>query len=127
MAFAKIIRLRRATLAAERFPSSRVVAASYTFRAVSGSARADRRTVLAAIHVSACAMSSGAVSRCLALNPQRNRALRMRASFGFPRFVTRSAGVALVSAYAMSCRYFADAVVLFKSTKAHAKSYQVIS
>ncbi|WP_329240295.1 hypothetical protein OG417_39985 [Actinoallomurus sp. NBC_01490] len=37
------------------------------------------------------------------------------------------AGVACVSAYAMSCRYFADAVFHFMSTYAHAKAYQVMS
>jgi hypothetical protein len=54
--------------------------------------------------------------RCLALKPHLVSARRMLASSGRPRTSANIAGVAAVSARAMSLRYLAEACFHFMST-----------
>jgi hypothetical protein len=127
MALAKIVRFRRAVLAAAFLPSSRPVAWSSSLRAVAVSASADIGVLLRATHVRASAALGGGSERCLVLNPQRTSARRMLASSGRPRAPASIAGVAAVNARAMSLRYLAEACFHFMSTWAQANSYQPVS
>src|ERR1022692_400704 len=121
MALARIVRCRRAVLAAAMVPSRRPVAWWSTCRATAASASADRGALLRATHDRT---SAGGSSRCLVLKAQRVSARRMLGSSGRPR---ASVSVAAVSARAMSFRYLAEASFHFMSTYLQANSYQVVS
>ncbi len=116
MAFARIVRWRRAVLAAAVLPSSLPVACSSNLRAVAASVSADRGVLLRATQPSTSATSAGGSARCLVLKPHRPSARRMLNSSGRPRPSVSIAGVAAVSARAMSLRYLAEACFHFMST-----------
>src|SRR5579875_206301 len=138
-----MVRFRRAVLAAAFLPSTRPVARTSILRAVAASASAEMGTLFRATQPRTSATSSGGLVRCLVLYPHRTRARRMLASSGRPRasaiiagvaaVSARAmsfryiAGVAAVSARAMSFRYLAEASFHFMSTYAQANSYQVVS
>src|SRR5262249_14606101 len=92
-----------------------------------GLGQADTGPLLRATQASTSATSSGGSERCLVLNPHRTSARRMLASSGRPRTSASIAGVAAVSARAMSFRYLAEACFHFMSTYAQANSYQVVA
>src|SRR5689334_12779201 len=122
-----MVRFRRAVLAAAFLPSTRPVAWTSILRAIADSASADTGALFLATHARTSATSSGGSERCLVLKPHRTSARRMLASSGCPRASGSMAGVAAVSARAMSLRYLAEASFHFMSTYAQANSYQVVS
>ena len=77
MEFARIVRWRRAVLAAAVLPSSLLVACSSSLRATAASVSADRGALLRATQASTSATSVGGSARCLVLNPHRVSARRM--------------------------------------------------
>jgi hypothetical protein len=105
-----------AVLAAAFLPSTVPVARSSIRRAVAGSVSVETGVVLRATQPRTWAASSGGSGRCLVLNPHRTSARRMLASCGRPRALASIAGVAAVSARAMSLRYLAEACFHFMST-----------
>jgi hypothetical protein len=115
MALARMVRCRRAVLAAAFLPSTVPVARSSILRAIAGSVSAETGALLRATQARTSAISSGGLVRCLVLNPHRMSARRMLASSGRPRASASIAGVAAVSARAMSLRYFAEACFHFMS------------
>src|SRR5215813_15131858 len=127
IALARMVRFRRAVLAAAFFPSSRPVAWSSILRAIAPSASADTGALFLATHARTSATSPGGSERCLVLKPHRMSARRMLASSGRPRASASMAGVAAVSARAMSLQYLAEACFHFMSAYEQANSYQVVA
>jgi hypothetical protein len=104
-----MVRCLRAVLAAAFIPSSRPVAWSSILRATAAFASADTEALFRATQARTSATSWGGSERCLVLNHHRMSARRMLASSGRPRVSASIAGVAAVSARAMSLRYLAEA------------------
>src|SRR5215813_384380 len=127
MALARMVRFRRAVLAAAFFPSSRPVAWSSILRPVAASASSDTGALFLATHARTPATSPGGSERCLVLKPHRMSAWRMLASSGRPWTFASMTGVAAVSVRAMFLRYLAEACFHFMSTYEQANSYHVVS
>lgn len=80
MALARMMRCRRAVLAAAILPSRRPVACSSRRRATAVPVSADTGRLCRAIQARVSAASPGGSARCLVLKPNRSRTRRMAAS-----------------------------------------------